>query len=82
MNMEYIITLIILLILLILLFKLFNKEILSPSIVYTISMIGCLICSMIGLINWNNVKELKFTTIAIIVLSDNKKNSKKKSKKI
>lgn len=67
--MSYIITIAILIIILLVLLKIYNKEILSPSIVYTFSMIMCLFCSIVGLINWNNVSTLKFTTIAIIICS-------------
>lgn len=67
--MTYVITVIILVLILLILFKLYNKDILSPSVVYTFSMIGCLLCAIIGLLNWNNVSSLKLTTILIITLS-------------
>lgn len=67
--MTYAITLVVLIIILLFLFKLYNKDILSPSVVYVFSMFGCTLCSIIGLLNWNHVSSLKLTTIFIVLLS-------------
>lgn len=47
----------------------FSNDILSPSMIYIISMFFCTICSVMGLFSWNNVRDLKPLSIIIILFS-------------
>ncbi len=49
--------------------KLYGFNLLSPSFLYSCSMLISVLCSMIGLLSWNNVTKLSFNTCLIILLS-------------
>lgn len=67
--MGYLFILLFLIALLILVYKVFNKDITSPTLIYTLSMIMCTICAVVGLFSWNNVVNIKSLTVIIIILS-------------
>lgn len=46
-----------------------SKDFLSPHIIYTLSMLVCSFCALIGLLFWNDVAELNIITILIIIIS-------------
>ena len=66
--MSYIVLIIVILLFLIVSIKR-NKDILRPQFVYAFSMLLCLLCAIIGLFFWNDIKELKILTIVIILVS-------------
>lgn len=66
--MSYFILIVILVANLYLIYKLYH-DFLSPSFAYTAFMLVSVVSAFIGLIYWNNVTNLKFITIMIILLS-------------
>ena len=46
-----------------------EKELISPLVVYTLSMIACVLCAFVGTFLWNDVYELQEITIIIIFVS-------------
>lgn len=66
--MTYAILIIILAFVLYMVYRLYH-DFLSPSFIYTSSMIISVLCAGIGLIYWNNISKLKIITMLIILVS-------------
>ena len=66
--MTYIILLLAYILIGIFVFKIYEKDILSPTIITVIGFSGAFICSIIGLISWNYNKDINIYSILIFIL--------------
>jgi len=66
--MSYFILIVILVVILYLIYKLYH-DFLSPSFAYTAFMLVGVVAAFIGLLYWNNITNLKFITMMIILVS-------------
>ena len=66
--MSYLILLLILFIILLFVYNRFNKDILSPSFISCCMFLFSAFLAFVGILYWNNIKNISFQTILIIVI--------------
>lgn len=66
--MTYLLLIIIMFIIMVASFIMFKKDLLSPSIISTLSFLMAIIFSFVGIFSWNTENNLSYTSIAIILI--------------